>query len=59
LNMNQQNALAAQKANNILGSLSKTLASRLTEVIVLLCLTLLRPHLECCGCVLQDKKDSS
>jgi len=42
LNMNQQCVLAAQKANCI----KRSVASRLSEVILPLCSVLVRPHLE-------------
>ncbi|KAK4816605.1 hypothetical protein QYF61_018653 [Mycteria americana] len=48
LDMSQQCALAAQKANHILGCLKRSMASRSREVILLLCSTLVRPHLEFC-----------
>lgn len=46
LNMSQRHALAEKKANNILGSINKTTASKLRKVIVLLLLEFVRLHLE-------------
>jgi len=46
LDMSQQHDLVARKANSIPGCISKTAASRSIEVILLLCLALVRLHLE-------------
>ncbi|GAB0183080.1 hypothetical protein GRJ2_000773300 [Grus japonensis] len=59
LNMSQQRALAAQKANCILGCIKRSVTSRSKQVILPPCSALVRPHLKYCVqlCDHQHKKE--
>ena len=59
LDVSQQCALAAQKANRILGCSKRNVASRVREVILPLCAVLVKPHLNYCiqMCSAQHRRD--
>ncbi|GAB0177019.1 hypothetical protein GRJ2_000167100 [Grus japonensis] len=59
LNMSQQCALAAKRANRVLGCIKHSIASWLREVTIPLCTALVQPHLHYCAefWVPQYKKD--
>jgi len=46
--MNQQCALAARRANHVLGCIKHSIASWSREVVVPLCTALVQPHLKYC-----------
>jgi len=48
LDLSQQCALTAQKANCTLVSIQRSMAGRVREVILPLCSALVKPHLEYC-----------
>jgi len=48
LNVSEQRAAVAKKANWMLGCINKGITSRNKEVMIPLYLVLVKPHLECC-----------
>ena len=58
LDISQQCALTAQKANCLLGCTKGSVASRLMEVILPLYSALVRPHMECCVQSPQYRRDT-
>lgn len=48
LGITQKCALAAEKANGVLGSFRHGIASKVRRLIIPLSLGLVKPHLECC-----------
>lgn len=59
MSVSQQHALAARKANCIVGCIRKSVTSKSKEVIFSIYPALARPHLQCCVqfCVSQYKRD--
>ena len=48
LDMSQQRVLTTQKAKQVLVRIKRSMASRVRDMILLLCSVLVRPHLEYC-----------